>query len=481
MNYNGHVLTTKVSHLLGGNRLWPNLERDGLRQVSDAQMMCAPKSWCKACQDGTPTIPKGFRSAGHDFLRSFLVCAVFRSCRLCIALNCCRSVNTFHVTVRSKEVIGTIGSSALLDPEHQGDLSRSEILWIFTGSNKSPVTILDYVPDKPVEEPNEQFRSRLQFNASTGFLRVDRIKPEDQGVYNFEVDERRTTTIELLLFYELSKTLIRSYSAPGYTIQLTCEVDGNPQKYEWLRNGEKISQHHLLINGNRSLVILTDLTGECGTYTCVATNPVGSTQANYTINLPGASGEDSIIIIASITGLLSSLVSHSGFLLLSWLEKKSNQVFQSLIICNILSVVATFVALISWVAIKGAAFISVVALCIVSALFLAIITTIAIPKFSCFFSGRFQGKKGSQPSIDFSGFIIFPILITILKEEIQQNYQSCHTSILTWSIPIALSVSCVIIMSVFLATYRCKYYKKENENIEVRQEDNEESTEFSIS
>ncbi|XP_072113452.1 CD48 antigen-like isoform X2 [Mobula birostris] len=224
-----------------------------------------------------------------------------------------------------KVVNGTIGSSVFLDPEHQGDLSRSEILWTFTGSNKSLVTILDHVPDEPVEKPYEQFRSRLQFNASTGCLLVYRIKPEDQGVYNFVVDERRTTTIELLLFCKLSKTFIRSYSVAGNTIQLTCEVDGNPHKYEWLKNGGKISQRHWLINESRSLIILTDLTNECGKYTCVATNPVSSIQANYTLNPPGSSGEDSIIIIVSITGLVSSLVSHSGFLLLLWLEKKSKQ------------------------------------------------------------------------------------------------------------------------------------------------------------
>ncbi|XP_062904328.1 uncharacterized protein LOC134346702 isoform X2 [Mobula hypostoma] len=349
-----------------------------------------------------------------------------------------------------KVVNGTIGSSVFLDPEHESDLSRSEILWTFTGSNKSPVTILDHVPDKPVEKPYEQFRSRLQFNASTGCLLVDRIKPEDQGVYNFVVDERRTTTIELLLFYKLSKIFIRSYSVAGNTIQLTCEVDGNPHKYEWLKNGGKISQRHWLINESRSL-ILTDFANVCRTYTCVASNPISFVQANYTINPPGISDEDSIIIIASITGLVSSLVSYSGFLLLSCLKKKSNQVFQSLINCNILSVVGAFVALISWIVIKGAVFIPVVALCTVSALFLAIL------KFSCSFNGKFQGKKGSQPFIALSGFIIIPISITVLKEEIQQNNQSCHTTILTWSIPIALLVSCVIIMSVFFATYCCKY------------------------
>ncbi|XP_062904329.1 uncharacterized protein LOC134346702 isoform X3 [Mobula hypostoma] len=366
-----------------------------------------------------------------------------------------------------KVVNGTIGSSVFLDPEHESDLSRSEILWTFTGSNKSPVTILDHVPDKPVEKPYEQFRSRLQFNASTGCLLVDRIKPEDQGVYNFVVDERRTTTIELLLFYKLSKIFIRSYSVAGNTIQLTCEVDGNPHKYEWLKNGGKISQRHWLINESRSL-ILTDFANVCRTYTCVASNPISFVQANYTINPPGISDEDSIIIIASITGLVSSLVSYSGFLLLSCLKKKSNQVFQSLINCNILSVVGAFVALISWIVIKGAVFIPVVALCTVSALFLAIL------KFSCSFNGKFQGKKGSQPFIALSGFIIIPISITVLKEEIQQNNQSCHTTILTWSIPIALLVSCVIIMSVFFATYCCKYHRNGNASIEVRQQDTED-------
>ncbi|XP_062903545.1 HEPACAM family member 2-like isoform X2 [Mobula hypostoma] len=304
-----------------------------------------------------------------------------------------------------KVVNGTIGSSVFLDPEHQGDLSRSEILWTFTGSNKSLVTILDYVPDEPVEKPYEQFRSRLQFNASTGCLLVDRIKPEDQGVYNFVVDERRTSTIELLLFYKLSKTFIRSYSDPGNTIQLTCEVDGNPHKYEWLKNGGKISQRHWLINESRSLIILTDLTNECGTYTCVATNPVSSVQANYTINTPGA------------------------------------------------------------------VFLPVVALCTVSALFLAIITPIVILKFGCSFNGKFQGKKGSQHFIALSGFIIIPISITLLKEEVQENNQSCHTTILTWSIPIALLLSCVIITSVFFATYR---YRNKHASIEVRQQDNED-------
>ncbi|XP_059826682.1 uncharacterized protein LOC132394486 isoform X2 [Hypanus sabinus] len=321
---------------------------------------------------------------------------------------------------KQKVVIGTIGSSVFLDPEHQGDLSRSEILWTFTSSNKSPAIILDYIPDK------------------------------------------------------LSKTLIRSYSAPGYTIQLTCDAKGHPQKYKWERNGGEISQRHWLINENRSLIILTDLTGECGTYTCVASNPVSSAQADFTLNPPGASGEESIIIIASITGLVSSLVSHSGFLVLSRLEKNSNRVFQSLIICNILSVVATFIALISWIAIKGAAFISIVALCTVSALFLAIITPNVILKFGCSFNGKFQRTKDSQPFIASSGFIIMPISITVLKEEIQQNNQSCHTSILAWSIPIALLVSCVIITSVFLAIYRCKYDRNQNASIEVRQQDNED-------
>ncbi|XP_072886330.1 uncharacterized protein [Hemitrygon akajei] len=376
-------------------------------------------------------------------------------------------IPSFGVAVRSKEVIGTIGSSVFLDPELQGDLSRSEILWTFTSSNKGPVTILDYVPDKPVEEPNEQFRSRLQFNASTGCLLVDRIKPEDQGVYNFDVDERRTTTIELLLFYELSKTLIRSYSAPGYTIQLTCEVDGNPQKYEWLRNGGKISQHHWLINGNRSLVILTDLTGECGTYTCVATNPVSSAQANYIINLPGISSEDSIIITALISGLVFSLVCAGGSLLLWCLEKKSKRASLSLMIFRVLSLAATIVALASWIGIKGVNFIPTVALCMVSVRLLAIVAPVVIRKSSCLFTEEFQEKKDSHPSTCLKDMTVILILVSILMEEIQQSKQSCHTSIYTWTVPTALIVSCVTVILVFLATYRLPRFEGRHDFREV--------------
>ncbi|XP_051899525.1 uncharacterized protein LOC127585861 isoform X1 [Pristis pectinata] len=373
-----------------------------------------------------------------------------------------------EISVKRKEVIGTIGSSVFLDPEHQGDLSRSATLWTFTVNNKSPVTIVDYVPNQPVEEPNEQFRSRLWFNASSGWLLVRILKPEDQGIFSFVIDERKTSIIELFLYYKLSEIVIRSNRAPGYIIQLTCDVAGNPHKYEWQKNGGEVSEDHWLIYGNRSLVIPTN---ECGTYTCIATNPVSSDQANYTVTLPGISGADSIIIIASITGLVSSLVPLSGFLLLSWLEKKSKQASQSLIICSILSFVATFITLISWIAIKDAAFVPAVALGTVSALLLVIIAPIVIPKLGCSFKGKFQGKKGSQPFVFLSGFIIIPITIVILKEEIQQNNQSCHTSILTWSIPIALLASCVIIVSVFLATYR---YRNEDTSIEIKQQGNED-------
>ncbi|XP_072115108.1 uncharacterized protein [Mobula birostris] len=265
-----------------------------------------------------------------------------------------------------------------------------------------------------------------------------------------------------LIFFprdELSKTLIRSYSAPGYTIQLTCEVDGNPQKYEWLRNGGKISHRHCLINENRSLVILTDLTGECGTYTCVATNPVSSDQASYTINLPGISSEDSIIIIASIFGLVFSLVRLGGSLLQWCLEKKSKRAFLSLMICRVLFLAATFVALASWIGIKGANFIPTVALCMVGVHLLAIVAPVVIQKSSCLFTEEFQEKKNSHSSTCLNDMIVILILVTILMEKIQQSKQSCHTSIYTWTVPTALIVSCVTVISLFLATYRLPQFE----------------------
>lgn len=37
MNYNGHVLATKVIYLVGEHKLWFNPKRDGLRQVKTSK------------------------------------------------------------------------------------------------------------------------------------------------------------------------------------------------------------------------------------------------------------------------------------------------------------------------------------------------------------------------------------------------------------------------------------------------------------
>ncbi|XP_059825175.1 uncharacterized protein LOC132393797 [Hypanus sabinus] len=202
-----------------------------------------------------------------------------------------------------------------------------------------------------------------------------------------------------------------------------------------------------------------DSTGECGTYTCVATNPVGSTQANYTINLPGIFSEDSIIIIASISGLVFSLVCPGGSLLLWRLEKKSKQASLSLMIFRVLSLAATFVALASWIGIKDANFIPIIALCMVSVRLLAIVAPVVIRKSSCLFTEEFQEKKDSHPSTYLNDMTVILILVSILMEAIQQSNQSCHTSIYTWTIPTALIVSCVTVILVFLATYRLRRFE----------------------
>ncbi|XP_038671408.1 uncharacterized protein LOC119975689 isoform X2 [Scyliorhinus canicula] len=121
-----------------------------------------------------------------------------------------------HGKAGRKEVVAAIGLSVLLDPENKADLRNSEILWTFTGSDGNLVTILDYVPNHPIEEPNKHFKSRLHFNPFHGSLRLNSLKLSDQGVYTINVEDKLLRRIDLKLIGIVSLhyyTKIFSFSA----------------------------------------------------------------------------------------------------------------------------------------------------------------------------------------------------------------------------------------------------------------------------
>ncbi|XP_051899881.1 vascular endothelial growth factor receptor 2-like isoform X4 [Pristis pectinata] len=377
-------------------------------------------------------------------------------------------LSSFGAAVEKRTVYGTYGSSVFLNPEYQGNLSKSEVLWSFTDSSNKSVIILDHFPGKPTEQPSEHFKSRLQFYDSNGSLWINNLASEDQGYFTFRVNGQERRRIYLILIVKLSKISIQNNSSSsGSTVQLTCEVSGDAHSYQWLKDAEEISQACQLINGNRSLIISSALKNDSGTYTCKATNPFSSIQTSYNLTIYGYLWEDSIITIVSVTGLLSSLVLVVGFLIVGCSARKLKQVSQRLVIYNALPLIATFIALIFWIAFKGAAFISLLALSIVLFWLLCVIAPIVTPKLGISFNWSIQEKKNSLPSIDLSGYVVISILCLMLKEKIQQN--SFDTSTFIWSIPIALLVSSVIVFSVLRELCHCRNEDASNDVISLGQ------------
>ncbi|XP_072886804.1 uncharacterized protein [Hemitrygon akajei] len=255
-----------------------------------------------------------------------------------------------------KEEVGLLGSSFLLDPELKVDPSKSEIVWTFINR-----IILRHVPGHSLVESSDQFKFRLQFNTSNGALSVSGAEHGDQGDYTFIVDGQELRIIQLHLVDELSEaSIFTNIESLGVTVELTCEVFGDSNVYQWQKNGGEISQHHQLTDENRTLVIPSASSEDCGVYTCITTNPVSSIQTNYTLMLRGLSLKD-IIMIATMTAgqLISALSLHSAMLPDQWRwETLGGHLgyrfyFLSLWTCNTLSLTSMYIVLMYWFVVEG--------------------------------------------------------------------------------------------------------------------------------
>ncbi|XP_072115202.1 uncharacterized protein [Mobula birostris] len=257
---------------------------------------------------------------------------------------------------KDKEEVGLLGSSVLLDPELKVDPSKSEIVWTFISRS-----ILHHVPGHSLVELSDQFKFRLHFNTSNGALTVDGAEDDDQGDYTFIVDGQELRIIQLRLFDELSEgSILTNIESLGLTVELTCDVTGDSNVYQWQKNGGEISQHHQLTDENRTLVIPSASSEDCGVYACITTNPVSSIQTNYTLMLGGLSLKDVIMIAVLTAGQVMSAPSlHSAILPDQWRWKTLGGhlgyrfYFLSLSICNTLSFTAMYIMLIYWFVVEG--------------------------------------------------------------------------------------------------------------------------------
>ncbi|XP_072115168.1 uncharacterized protein [Mobula birostris] len=261
-----------------------------------------------------------------------------------------------HTKDKVKEEVGLLGSSVLLDPELKVDPSKSEILWTFISRS-----ILHHVPGHSLVEPSDQFKSRLHFNTSNGALTVKGSEHGDQGDYTFMVDGQELRIIQLRLFDELSEgSILTNVESLGSTVELTCDVFGDSSVFQWQKNGRKISEHHQLTDENRTLVIPSASSEDCGVYACITANPVSSIQTNYTLMLRGFSLKDIILIATLIAGQVISAPSlHLAMLPDQWRWKTLGGrlgypfYFLSLWICNTLTFTATYFTLIYWFLVEG--------------------------------------------------------------------------------------------------------------------------------
>ncbi|XP_072892483.1 uncharacterized protein [Hemitrygon akajei] len=171
---------------------------------------------------------------------------------------------------------------------------------------------------------------------------------------------------------ELSEgSILTNIESLGVTVELTCEVFGDSNVYQWQKNGGEISQRHQLTDENRTLVIPSASSEDCGVYTCITTNPLSSIQTNYTLMLQGLSLKDIILIAVLTAGQVISAPSlHSAVLPDQWrwktLEGRLGYrfYFLSLWICNTLSLTAMYIVLIYWSVVGGLSPLDFVVICV---------------------------------------------------------------------------------------------------------------------
>ncbi|XP_072887280.1 uncharacterized protein [Hemitrygon akajei] len=341
-------------------------------------------------------------------------------------------------------------------PERKGNVTSMEPFLQFHVGSKEPSLINKYL-------------RRIDFSPSNGSLVFRNLTYADAGCYRLSINLRANIIhyVCLNIIDKLSKPSIWiNGSSLHSTIQLSCNVDGDPLSYQWRKDGREVSQDQLL-DSNQSLVIPSASRSDCGTYTCDVTNPVSTVQASYPLTIHGLPLVETIIVVTSIIGIVFSVVSFFGLLLLCFFRREKERdslrqlkyLFLLLFICNTLSLLVISIALISWIAIKGAASASVVALFIVVVLLpLNVCLTITIWNQGCQCIRTFLDCTGLRASIDLCGImssiIVIAISIVILAEEIQQSNQGCHVSYLTWSIVAPLITVAVIIFFSFLIVWK---------------------------
>ncbi|XP_060706475.1 uncharacterized protein LOC132832463 isoform X4 [Hemiscyllium ocellatum] len=208
------------------------------------------------------------------------------------------------------EVLAAIGSSVLLDPEHGANLSDSQVEWTFTGSDGKLVTILDYVPNSPIQKPNDAFKSRLHFNTTNGLVTLTNLNSSDQGVYTITVGSNWKRSMDLKLIEPMAEPLIKATYVDS-TVELICLVaGGKASSILWKKGPDVIknSQHYQLLQNNSKLTIVKVTETDCGIYTCIVENMFSKNSNAHSLILHDVPLLLNCAKIFSIAALLTAVV-----------------------------------------------------------------------------------------------------------------------------------------------------------------------------
>ncbi|XP_059826742.1 uncharacterized protein LOC132394505 isoform X2 [Hypanus sabinus] len=267
--------------------------------------------------------------------------------------------------------------------------------------------------------------------------------------------------------YKLSAVSLRSNSnSLGDTIQLSCNISGYPHQYQWRKDGGRIGPRHQLVNGNRVLVIPGASSADCGTYTCIATNPVSSVQISHSLTIYGIPPVQIIVIMLGTAGLLFFGVNVLGSIAFCTFKSMSEQesrwklylFLMWMISWHIPSLLVIQLALISWSIVEGIVTLPIIILFAVSFLLLL------MPELGKINSGL---EHCVSVAVPLSGLLMICLSNYILKEKFHQLNKGCHSLTLTWGTFLASTAVIGLIHSVYFAV--CHYYRNKAQAGDIKQ------------
>ncbi|XP_055486161.1 uncharacterized protein LOC129693342 isoform X3 [Leucoraja erinacea] len=333
--------------------------------------------------------------------------------------------------------------------------------WKKAGKGSAMKPVLQFHSGSREPAVIRSYMGRLTFFPHNGSMAFHNLTKQDAGLYQLYINLQKDAiqSVRLTVMDRLSEVSVWSNSSSlGSAVQLSCTVVGNPHVYQWRKDGGGISRHHQLMNGNTHLIIPGASSIDCGTYTCIASNPVSSAQENLTLTIYGVPAKQIVGMMVWASGLLYSGLSLIGSIFLCVYKcapktESRNILFHLLTWLsswNTPSLVIIHIALISWIVIKGTFTVITGSLYIVSALFLTIMALMTIPKLQHPSVLNCVELTGFKILLEFSQTIVIPTSIIELKETFGQMSQGCHSRYLSWGTFLAVTTVGAMIFSIYI-------------------------------